>query len=79
MKLFTRTTRTTKTEEGVQQANISVFVYDSLEIAHGYFKEFMSEEQWLSQIETGEGFYYVEGNGYDNILFLETRKVPNNT
>jgi len=75
MKIFTRTTRVTETEEGLQQGNISVYLYDDSDIAYTYFKDFMSDEEWEKQMETGEGFYEVEGNGYTNTLFLETRKV----
>jgi hypothetical protein len=73
--LFTRTTRVTETDEGIQQANISVYLYDDIDVAYLYFKDFMSDEEWDKQIETGEGFYEVQGNGYTNTLFLETRKV----
>lgn len=75
VKLFTRTTRVTETEQGLQQGNISVFLYESLDIAYAYFRDFMTEEEWDKQIETGEGFYFVKGDGYDNTIFLETRKV----
>ena len=75
MKIFTRTTRVTETEEGLQQGNISVYLYDDSDIAYTYFKDFMTDEEWEKQMETGEGFYEVEGNGYTNTLFLETRKV----
>jgi len=75
VKLFTRTTRVTQTEEGIQQGNISVYLYDSIDLAYLYFKDFMTDEQWDKQIETGEGFYEVGGDGYTNTLFLETRKV----
>jgi len=75
MKIFTRTTRVTETEEGLQQGNISVYLYDDSDIAHTYFKDFMTDEEWEKQMKTGEGFYEVEGNGYTNTLFLETRKV----
>ena len=76
VKLFTRTTRITETEEGLQQGNISVFLYDSLDIAYLYFKDFMTDEEWETQLKNGEGFYKVKGNGYGNTIFLETRKVP---
>ena len=79
VKLFTRTTRITQTDEGLQQGNISVFLYENLDIAYTYFKDFMSDEEWEKQIETGEGFYEVKANGYTNTIFLETKKVPNNT
>lgn len=79
VKLFTRTTRVTDTDEGLQQGNITVYLYESLDIAYTYFKDFMTDEEWEKQIETGEGFYEVKGNGYINTLFLETKKVPNNT
>ena len=75
VKLFTRTTRITETEEGLQQGNISVYLYESTDMAYLYFKDFMSEEEWERQLETGEGFYTVKGNGYDNTIFLETRKI----
>jgi len=75
MKIFTRTTRVTETEEGLQQGNISVYLYDDSDIAYTYFKDFMTDEEWEKQMENGEGFYEVEGNGYTNTLFLETRKV----
>ena len=75
MKIFTRTTRVTETEEGLQQGNISVYLYDDSDIAYAYFKDFMTDEEWEKQMENGEGFYEVEGNGYTNTLFLETRKV----
>lgn len=75
MKLFTRTTRVSETEEGLQQANISVFLYDDLDIAYSYFEAFMTEEEWEKQLETGEGFYYYNGQGYNNTIFLETRRV----
>jgi len=75
MKIFTRTTRVTETEEGLQQGNISVYLYDDSDIAYTYFKDFMTDEEWEKQMEMGEGFYEVEGNGYTNTLFLETRKV----
>jgi hypothetical protein len=78
VELFTRTTRTSKTPEGLQQSNISIFVYDNLDIAYTYFRDFMSDEEWEKQIETGEGFYEVEGNGYTNTIFLETRKIQIN-
>jgi len=77
VKLFTRTTRITQTDEGLQQGNISVFLYENLDIAYSYFKDFMSDEEWEKQIETGEGFYTVESNGYVNTIFLET-KIHNN-
>ena len=35
----------------------------------------MSEDEWEKQIEKGEGFYIVNGEGYVNFIFLETRKV----
>lgn len=76
VKLFTRTTRITETEEGLQQGNISVFLYDSLDIAYLYFKDFMTNEEWETQLKNNEGFYKVKGNGYENTIFLETRKVP---
>ena len=75
VKLFTRTTRVTETDEGLQQGNISVYLYDSLDIAYEYFKDFMSHEEWEKQIENGEGFYLIKGNGYENTIFLETRKL----
>jgi len=75
MKIFTRTTRVTETEEGLQQGNISVYLYDDSDIAYTYFKDFMTDEEWEKQMKTGEGFYEVEGNGYKNTIFLETRKV----
>ena len=79
VKLFTRTTRITDAEEGLQSANISVFLYDSVDIAYTYFKDFMTDEEWDKQLETGEGFYYINiGNGYENTIFLETRKVSHN-
>lgn len=78
VKLFTRITRISETEEGLQQANITVYLYDSVDLAYTYFKDFMSEEEWELQLDTGEGFYFVKGNGYDNTIFLETRKVYNN-
>lgn len=73
--LFTRTTRVTQTDEGVQQGNISVYLYDDLDLAYTYFKDFMSDEEWEKQIETGEGFYEVKANGYTNTIFLETKRV----
>ena len=73
--LFTRTTRVTETDEGIQQANISVYLYDDIDVAYLYFKDFMTDDQWDKQIKNGEGFYEVQGNGYTNTLFLETRKV----
>lgn len=76
IKLFTRTTRVTETEEGLQQGNISVYLYDSIDLAYIYFQDFIAEEEWKRQLEIGEGFYKVKGNGYDNTIFLETRKVP---
>ena len=74
-ELFTRTTRITQTDEGVQQGNITVYLYDDIELAYTYFKDFMSDEEWDKQIDTGEGFYEVKANGYTNTIFLETRKL----
>ena len=73
--LFVRTTRVTQTDEGIQQGNIIVYLYDDIDVAYLYFRDFMDDKQWDKQIETGEGFYEVEGNGYTNTLFLETRKL----
>ena len=78
VKLFTRITRITETDEGLQQGNISVYLYDSIDLAYAYFNDFMSEEEWDTQLDVGEGFYFVKGNGYDNTIFLETRKIQNN-
>ena len=75
MKLFTRVTRITQTDEGLQQGNISVFLYDDIDVAYSYYQDFMTEEEWNKQLETGEGFYEVQNNGFTNTIFLETRKV----
>ena len=75
MKLFTRVTRITQTDEGLQQGNISVFLYDDIDVAYSYYQDFMTEEEWDKQLETGEGFYEVQNNGFTNTIFLETRKV----
>tara|TARA_R110000772_G_scaffold148811_4_gene259444 strand:- start:3230 stop:3472 length:243 start_codon:yes stop_codon:yes gene_type:complete len=74
-KLFVRRTTSTETEEGLQQSNINVFIYESVEFAWTYFSEIMNEEEWKKLLETGEGFYKVKGEGYDNYIFIETRKV----
>tara|TARA_R110002153_G_scaffold29711_13_gene91196 strand:+ start:18412 stop:18654 length:243 start_codon:yes stop_codon:yes gene_type:complete len=74
-KLFIRRTTSTETKEGLQQSNINVFVYDSIELAWTYFSEIMNEEEWDKLITSGEGFYKVEGEGYDNYIFVEARKV----
>ena len=75
MKLFTRVTRITQTDEGLQQGNISVFLYDDIDVAYSYYQDFMLYEEWNKQLETGEGFYEVQNNGFTNTIFLETRKV----
>ena len=75
MKLFTRVTRITQTDEDLQQGNISVFLYDDIDVAYSYYQDFMTEEEWNKQLETGEGFYEVQNNGFTNTIFLETRKV----
>lgn len=74
-KLFVRRTTSTETDKGVQQSNIQVYFYDSIDLAWTYFREIMSEDEWEKQIEKGEGFYIVNGEGYVNFIFLETRKV----
>lgn len=74
-KLFIRRTTSTETNEGLQQSNINVFIYDSIEIAWTYFAEIMDIEEWNKLLDTGEGFYKVEGEGYVNYIFIETRKV----
>ena len=74
-KLFVRKTTSTETTEGVQQSNITVFVYESFELAWSYFAEVMSEDEWSKQIETREGFYTLKGDGFVNTIFLETRKI----
>lgn len=74
-KLFIRRTTSTETTEGLQQSNINVFIYDSIEVAWTYFAEIMDIEEWNKLLDTGEGFYKVEGEGYVNYIFIETRKV----
>jgi len=74
-KLFIRRTTSTETKEGLQQSNINVFIYDSIEIAWTYFAEIMNIEEWNKLLDKGEGFYKVEGEGYVNYIFIETRKV----
>lgn len=75
VRLFTRITRTSKTPEGLQKSNISIFEYESIDFAWAYFSDYITEEQWGRQIETGEGFYFIKGNGIENTIFLETRKI----
>ena len=74
-KLFVRRTTSTETEKGLQKSNIQVYVYDSVDLAWTYFSEIMDKEEWEKLINTGEGFYKVEGEGYVNYIFVETRKV----
>lgn len=77
VRLFTRITRTSKTKEGLQKSNISIFEYESIDIAWAYFSDYITEEQWENQLKTGEGFYNIKGDEFDNTIFLETREVPN--
>ncbi|MCG7944969.1 MAG: hypothetical protein N0C84_01335 [Candidatus Thiodiazotropha taylori] len=78
MKLFTRVTTVSETNEGLQQARINVFIYDNEEIAYEYFKEWLSGSDWAKQRMLGEGFYTVKKDDYTNTIFLETRCIRDN-
>jgi len=74
-KLFIRRTTSTETKEGLQKSNINVFIYDSVDLAWTYFSELMDSEEWDNLLITGEGFYKVKGEDYENYIFIEARKV----
>lgn len=74
-KLFVRTTTISETDNGVQASRINCYLYDNEDIAHKAYEQLVPDDQWDELIETGEGFYKVEEDGYINTFFVEVRKV----
>lgn len=75
-KLFVRTTQTFVSPEEVQSSRITIYVYDSVDIAKATFvPQLMSAESFDTLLENKEGFFKKTENDYTNIYFLEVRKI----